>query len=103
MENIAEKAKEKGILKNRDILDKYKPEEPHKKQKDCKGPKHWDGRMTPSLRPQSTSLLPPSHLVFNLPDPWPHSPEVWPGESTPQVSGALFTFLPIVLFGYKSL
>ena len=40
MENIAEKAKEKGILKNRDILDKYKPEEPHKKQKDCKGPKH---------------------------------------------------------------
>lgn len=39
MENTAEKAKEKGILKNREILDKYKPE-PHKKQKDCKGPKH---------------------------------------------------------------
>ena len=33
MENIAEKAKEKGILKNRDIPDKYKPEEPHKKTK----------------------------------------------------------------------
>jgi uncharacterized protein YktA (UPF0223 family) len=35
MENTAEKAKEKGILKNRDILDKYRQTKriPHKKNK----------------------------------------------------------------------
>ena len=39
MENTAEKAKEKGILKNRDILDKYRQTKrtPQKNKKTVKG------------------------------------------------------------------
>ena len=70
MKNTARKAREKSILRNRDVLEKYKPKELRKKQKNfIKAWAHiWDRRMTPSILGQSRTR---SHLILTFPGPPP--------------------------------
>ena len=114
MTTTAREAREKNILRNRDVLEKHRQTKrtPQKTKKFYKGmstylrqendPQH-SGSEQNKVSPRSDLSRHPSCC-----------PEVWPGQThptcfltlpnaVPQALWDLFIFLPIVLFGFESL